>query len=132
MILFHSLPFRPQYFLEPSDLVVGFCGCTNNSARTFFSVCGATITLAGSGCSAGHVRTGPALLQPEIAATQISDSPISLVLCICFVLLVLLSDGAEHLGLRQLLCSRLLRCLELCGTILCDLVRYPTGIAVVV
>jgi len=90
--------------LEGADLGVGFCGGSNNSRRTFVSVCGACIRLAGTGPSFGHTggRTTPRCAQPEIASAQISNGAVSVSLCMFFVLFVLAGDSVERDGLPAL------------------------------
>ncbi|WP_262984423.1 hypothetical protein [Stenotrophomonas maltophilia] len=92
-----SLTVSPHQGLEPTDLGVGFCCGSNKIARTFCSVVGGAIRLAGAGGKVGHsgLTACPALLQAEVASTQaISDSR-AFRFSICLLLLVL---GCYRLG----------------------------------
>lgn len=88
---------------------IALCSRPNNSARTLVSVVGSRISEAGGGGSCGQL-TGcgarlPALVQPEIAAAQISDDTISLGLGICSLRLVLLRYLVETLRACALVCN---------------------------
>jgi hypothetical protein len=87
--------------LEAADLVVG-CSCgLNNSRRTFFSVSLGCIKLGGGSASFGHA-TGPAVLQPDIASTQIAHKAVMSSFSIALVLFVLGRDFRHVFGVPPL------------------------------
>lgn len=98
--LVQLLTLEDQELLESTDLGIAFgCG-TNNSSRTFFSVSGGCIKLAGKGGSVGQslgFTAGPTLLQPEVASAQISCDSGSSGFSIFLPLLI----GFGHSGLRH-------------------------------
>src|SRR3569623_882668 len=112
-----SLPLRPHYFLESTDLGVlslddGVAG-SKKIERNSCAPVGGCIRLAGTGCSlTGEALGCPLVAQPQIASAQLSDNAISLSLRILIVLFVLLGDGLVLLGLGVFGCPSLLRCLQ--------------------
>src|SRR5690606_12261058 len=90
-----------NHTLQPSHLGVALDGCSNNSARTFFSVSLGCIRLARGGVKAVPVGLGtaaPLLAQPDIASAQVSDSAVSDGLCILPLLLVFGGQLVHALG----------------------------------
>lgn len=83
---------------------VGVGAGSNNSARTFCSVVGGCIRLAGTGCNTGHTggRTTPRGAQAHTLSAQISSKLACIGFSIGLVLFVLIGSEAEAHGLRML------------------------------
>jgi hypothetical protein len=90
-------------------LGVALGGGANNSARTFCSVVGFTIRLAGGGGSTGHMpgfATLPTLAQLESPSAQISSNALAFRLCISQPPLVRSVHARDVAAPRLLLYSR--------------------------
>jgi hypothetical protein len=106
------LTLGPQDCLELPDLAVCVCCGSNNVCRTFASVVGGCIRLAGTGGSLGHVAT-PLGTETHPLSAQVSSKLASAIFRIGLVLFVLLGDGLELVGLGMFRPPRRFGCLQI-------------------